>query len=231
MSGTLWRATLRYLFRYPWLFALSVLGIALGVGVVVSVDLANTSARHAFTLSAESITGRATHHIIGGSRGIPESLYAKVRLDAAIRQSAPIVEGYASAPEADNRTFTLLGVDPFAEFPFRPYLRDMGEGDGEFLPLLLTRPRTVVLSEETAGGMDLKAGDRLVISSRGFTTELEIIALLRAKDSAARRTLDTLLITDIATAQEILNVEGALSRIDLILPAGRAGNGRRSSPG
>ena len=90
MSGTLWRAMLRYLLRYPWLFALSVLGIALGVGVVVSVDLANTSARRAFTLSAESITGSATHHIIGGSRGLPENLYKKLRLYAAIRDSAPM---------------------------------------------------------------------------------------------------------------------------------------------
>jgi putative ABC transport system permease protein len=220
VSGILWRANLRYLFRYPWLFALSVLGIALGVGVVVSVDLANTSARRAFTLSAESITGRATHHIIGGSRGIPESVYKRIRLDAAIRDSAPIVEGYASAMGTGNRTFTLLGVDPFAEYPFRPYLRDMGEGDGEFLPPFLTRPGTVILSEAAAGEMNLKAGDRLVISARGFTTELEIIALLRAGDKADARKLDSLLITDIATAQEVLDLEGTLSRIDLMLPQG-----------
>jgi putative ABC transport system permease protein len=221
MSATLWRASLRYLFRYPWLFALSVLGIALGVGVVVSVDLANMSARRAFTLSAESITGRATHHVIGGSKGIPESLYKKIRVEAAIRDSAPIVEGYASAIGHGDRAFTLLGVDPFAEYPFRPYLQGMGEGDGDLLPQFLTRPRAVILSEGTAREMNLKTGDRLVISARGFTTELEIIAILRAGDKAGARRLDDLLITDIATAQEILSLEGTLSRVDLIVPEGR----------
>jgi putative ABC transport system permease protein len=41
-----------------------VLGVALGVAVVVSIDLANASARRAFTLSSEAVTGRATHQVV-----------------------------------------------------------------------------------------------------------------------------------------------------------------------
>ena len=66
MSATLWRASLRHLVAHPWQLGLSILGIALGVAVVVAVDLANESARRAFTGFAESLTGRATHRIVGG---------------------------------------------------------------------------------------------------------------------------------------------------------------------
>ena len=35
LSGLLWRASLRALSQHPWQLALSLLGIALGVGVVL----------------------------------------------------------------------------------------------------------------------------------------------------------------------------------------------------
>ena len=50
------------------------------MAVIVAVDLANQSARQAFLLSAESLTGKASHQIIGGPNGIPDSLYVKLRL-------------------------------------------------------------------------------------------------------------------------------------------------------
>ena len=48
MSRLLWRASLRYLLRHPWQIGLSLVGVALGVAVVVAIDLANSSAQRAF---------------------------------------------------------------------------------------------------------------------------------------------------------------------------------------
>ena len=42
-----------------------MLGIALGVAVVVAIDLANTSASRAFALSTETVVGKATHQMHG----------------------------------------------------------------------------------------------------------------------------------------------------------------------
>lgn len=41
--------SVRYLIRHPLQFGLCVLGVALGVAVVVSIDLANASASRAFS--------------------------------------------------------------------------------------------------------------------------------------------------------------------------------------
>ena len=69
--------SLRTLLRHPIQFAIMVLGIALGVAVMVSIDLANASAARAFDLSASAVTGRATHSIISSAEGVDESLYVK----------------------------------------------------------------------------------------------------------------------------------------------------------
>ena len=63
------RAGRRHLLRNPWQLGLSVLGVALGVAVAVSVDLANASARRAFEISTETLTGSSTHRIVGGDVG------------------------------------------------------------------------------------------------------------------------------------------------------------------
>ncbi|MDZ7806341.1 MAG: hypothetical protein U5K71_04410 [Gracilimonas sp.] len=116
----LWLSSFRFLLRHPWHFGLSILGVALGVAVVVSIDLSNTSAEKAFELSTEAVTGKATHQIRGAAEDLDESVYRSVRIDAKVRQSAPVVEGYGRI-EGLNRTIQILGVDPIAEAPFRDF--------------------------------------------------------------------------------------------------------------
>ena len=81
----LWRSSLRHLVRHPWQFGLAVLGVALGVAVVVSIDLANASARRAFTLSTEAVTGKATHQVVGGPGGIPDDAFRRLVVEAGDR--------------------------------------------------------------------------------------------------------------------------------------------------
>ena len=61
-----------------------VLGIALGVAVVISIDLANASAGRAFALSTETVTGKTTHQIVGGPQGVDEKVYVNLRLQTPV---------------------------------------------------------------------------------------------------------------------------------------------------
>ena len=91
-SRSLWRDAR----RHPWQWILAVLGVALGVAVVVAVDLANHSASRAFGLSLEAVSGKATHQIEAtGPGGLDETLFTHLRL-AGIRPSAPVVEGHVA---------------------------------------------------------------------------------------------------------------------------------------
>ena len=89
---------------------------------MIAIDLANASARRAFARSTQAVTGRATHHVYGGPAGLPEGLLARVRIEAGVRASAPVVEGSGVALDLDGQPVRLLGVDPFSEGPFRDFL-------------------------------------------------------------------------------------------------------------
>jgi putative ABC transport system permease protein len=218
------RSSLRYLLRHPWQIGLCILGVALGVAVVVAIDLANASAGRAFTLSTESVAGRASHQIRGGPAGLDEDLYRRLRVELGLRDAAPIVEGYVVAPQLGERTLQLLGVDPLAEPPFRSYLGGPGGvvTDGSATPdltRLLVEPGAVVLAESLAAQSGLALDDPLTVRVGDRTLDLHIAGLLSPSDDLSRRALEGLIIADIATAQESLAFLGKLSRIDLILPA------------
>jgi putative ABC transport system permease protein len=234
------RSSLRYLLRRPWQFGLAVLGVALGVAVVVSIGLANASASRAFTLSTEAITGRATHQVVGGPRGLPDDAFRRLTLEAGLERAAPVVEDWVAFPLASpvrsatgrrpSRAFHLLGVDPFSEGPFRSYLGPAGGAprDGSSameggLGALLTRPGTVVMAAGTAAELGLRPGDAFTVRAAGVPRRLELAGTLAPRDADARRAVSDLLLTDIASAQEILGRVGRLDRIDLLLPPGTAG--------
>ena len=226
MSPLLWRASRRHLLRHPWQVGLSVLGIALGVAVALSIDLATQSARRAFELATEAVTGRATHQVVGGPSGLAEDVYRRLRVELGVRRAAPVVALDVAAARFPGQSFHLLGVDPFAEAPFRPHLagRDSrgGERAGEprlaAVSDLVARPATGLIASATARRLGLALGDTLELRIAGATRSLTLIGWLEPADALSARAFENLLVTDIATAQELAGTRGRLSRIDLIVP-------------
>ena len=219
MRPLLWKSSLRYFLRHPWQSGLSILAVALGVGVVVSIDLINESAKRSFEHSIESLTGKATHQIVPLSGDLSESLYTRLRLDLNLRQTAPVVEGSLSLPDYPGKTIRVLGIDPFVEKPFRRYLTSW-QLDFENLKRFISQPRSMLLSKRTAESLHLQPADRLRVRQGRETYDLELLSILQTSDDLEDEVLEDLLITDISTAQEILNKVGTLSQINLILPQG-----------
>jgi putative ABC transport system permease protein len=243
MSRLLFRAGVRYHLRHPWQLALALLGVMLGVAVVVAVDVASSSARRAFTLSTEAVTGRATHEITGGPAGIPDSVYVMLRAGLGIDSIAPVIDRYVRVAASTNgaaaahaqdagtaaagvRVLRLLGVDPFAEAPIRSYVAP-ASGQLDF-SVLLTQ-RALLLSTETAAAMGLAAGDTVHVSAGTRTSSAVIGGLLEPEDALARRGLADLALADIATAQELAGMAGAIDRIELRMAADADGAARAAA--
>ena len=213
------RASLRSLSHHPWQMVLSVIGIALGVAVVVSIDLAGESAGRAFSSSMASMTGKATHQIIGGPDGVPDSLYRIVRVDWRMRNCAPVIQGYAVLADAGNkRTLSLIGLDPFADTPFRNLLRDVQDPGNGSSRAFLTRPGAVLLSKTMAEQYSLSVGDSLVLRFRARRQTAYLAGWWQTRQPSQQQGLEHLILADIATAQELLHMSGRLSWIDLIIP-------------
>jgi putative ABC transport system permease protein len=225
MKRTLYRANYGYLLRHPWQLALAVLGISIGVAVIVAVDLANSSSKKAFLLSMDAVTGEATHQIIGGLRGIDESHYVDLRIQHGVRSIAPVVQGYVTVNET---SLQVLGVDLFAEQEMRTFSRQLGSRDSsatssetkQAQPLfrdMLTVPGAVMMSRSTANSLGINVGDRFDVLAGG---KQHVALLLGTYANDAAASLDSLVTTDIATAQVWFGMAGRLSRVDVRITDG-----------
>jgi putative ABC transport system permease protein len=238
------RASRRYHLLRPAQFGLALAGVAVGVAVVVAIDLANESARRAFRVATDATAGAATDQITGGSDGVDETLFTRLRAGTdelpGIRAAAPVVEDFVvlarerSIPPgvAQERPpiLRLLGLDPWSEAPLRGYLRvgtGAALGDGNALRRFLTVPGAALLESETAAKLGFSVGDTMPVQVGARREKLTIVGLLRPEDDAGREALANLVLVDIATAQEILDLPGRLTRIDLALPEGEAGDAER----
>ncbi|MDG4552733.1 MAG: ABC transporter permease [Candidatus Competibacter sp.] len=208
MTPLFWRALLRHSLRHPWQLGLTVLGIALGVAVVLAVDLANISARRGFELAMDRVTGHATHRILGGPQGVPDTVYTRLRVERGLRPMAPVVTGYLPHADQPGQLLQILGIDPFAEAPFRDLAADLSGNDFDLRALLL-KPDAALLPEALGAEVVLKRGGRRL--------SLHSAGTLRGA------AFEGLIVTDIATAQTLLGRPGRLDHIDLILPDGPDG--------
>lgn len=210
---------LRHSTKHPIQSLLLILGIALGVAMIIAIDLANSSARQAFALSTDSIVGKATHQIVASPGELPSSLYRELRVEVGLTELAPTVTGLVLLKEADDLPLQMLGVDPFAEPPFRSYL---GNGAGglsfEALLSLLIEPDTVLITQNLGRRYHLTPGDTLTLLTGGQLKTVKLVGLLQPGDGLSRSALDGLILADISTAQEVLDKVGRISTIDLILP-------------
>ena len=222
----LYRASAGYLLRHPLQLALAILGIAIGVAVMVSVDLANQGSRKAFYLSMDALNGEATHQVVGGPGGVDESLYADLRVRHGLQNIAPLVEGRVAIAGED---FQLLGVDIFAERQFRSYaapgnIRNdvvaggRGEGSPEaIVRALLVTPGALLMSAGTAERLGLSRSLPFDLTVNGGRQQGRLVGTLGG-DVDPR--LDGIVVTDIGSAQAWLGSRGRLSRIDVKIAPG-----------
>ncbi|MEM8861287.1 MAG: FtsX-like permease family protein [Chloroflexota bacterium] len=221
-STSLWpllMTSLRRAMRKPFQYILFVLGVAIGVAMMVSVDLANGSATKAFELSTDAVTGRATHRLVAGPGGIDEDLYTQLRRELGYTNSAPLVDGFVNIPELGGQPYRLLGVDPFAEPPFRSYFGNGSESDRfdqNALTTFLTQPNTIFVLGSLAEDFEVSLGDQVTLDRAGEMTAVTVAGFLDPQNSSDAQALGGIIFADISTAQEILRQSGKLTAVDLI---------------
>ena len=218
-----YRASLRYLIRHPWQFGLSLLGVAIGVALILAIDVSNQSAERAFALSSKMVVGRSTDQITTGSDGIPDSLYRKLSIRFQIPM-APVIDTYVQAPKYPGYTFHLLGVDPFSEAPFRPYLSEVRGKNSVSLNHFLTGKHTILIPSTDANALHLIPGDSLNIRVNAKVIPVAVSGVIQPNNGFSKTALNNLLIADISTVQDLTGRYHAISHIDLIIPDNKHGD-------
>jgi len=188
---------LRPLLRDPLRTALTILAVALGVGVVVAIDLAGDAATGSFLSSIETLAGKTDLEISANGR-IDEQWIGRLAALPINARFAPVIEAQASISGVGSVPF--YGVDFLATAGQGGGDRESGIADG------------IVVSKPLADRLTLKAGAWLTVELNGHASRFRIAQVTAAPSD--------FLALDIAPAQQILDRYGKLDRIDVTVSPG-----------
>ena len=211
-----YRLMVRPLFREPVRLLLTVLAVALGVAVVLAIDLAGNAAAGSFHSSMETLAGDNDLEIVA-SGGVPEDVLGTLYTQPYSLRLSPRMEDYAVLTET-MQTLPLIGIDFIAEGSrfASPRGAAAGEALGRPEPGMtgdsiqqLEQPTSIWVSSS----LHKKPGDRigLLINDRSFLCTVRgVYPDANGNESA--------IVMDIAGSQRALGRFGRVDRVLVKLP-------------
>lgn len=190
------------------LFVLTVLGVALGVASVLSIQIINQNALAAFEGSMEALSGDADLSVLGRMPSLPESLYVDVLSTPGVRSAWPLVRTQVVLDRQKDFFLEIIGVDFFAP------LRVPWEGDPVDLSETLSKSGWAAFTPGLADEMGWQIGDQVSVSNGSDQVHLTVGTLVdfqRLTPLASPK----LVVMDIAQAQHLFGQPGRIHQIDV----------------
>jgi putative ABC transport system permease protein len=210
-----WRAELH---RGKSLTLLAVLGVALGVASVLSIQILSANALSAFRGSARAVSGESDFTVVGNAPTLPESLLVPVWGTPGVAAAWPVYRASVAVERIPDLRLDLLGVDLLSPGPW-PVEEARSQAPDSLRNALATRvsvPGWVAVTPELAAEEGWAVGDSIRVSQGSTTRCLRIGALVdfrKASPLASRR----LAVMDIASAQAFFGERGRVSEIEVRL--------------
>lgn len=218
---------------HPLRTLLTLLSVAIGVGAVVAIHCASTSARQAFVQLNESLTGEVDLEVVAedGSR-FDAKWNETVSGVSGVEYALPILRRSTILYARGRRTTTsALGVEhshPRALASYKlvagRYWRAGAEsaGPGDRSGSNSSSPRTEVLLEANlAASLDLSAGDSATFLLPSGPTRTVVIGLLSPR-SAASTTQSERVFFRLADLQQATRLNGKIDQLQVILAEGQS---------
>ena len=195
------------------LYLLTVLGVALGVAAVLSIQIINRNAIAAFAGSVKAVSGEADLSVLGYTPNFPEDIYPRVLSTPGVQAAWPLWRAAVALSGAANVMLDLIGVDFFTPVDI-PW-----QGEPTDPAVALSQPGWVALTPLLADQMGWRVGDAFTVSWGSRRVRLTVGALV---DFHALNPLASpkLAVMDIAQAQSLFGDAGVIHQIDVKLAAG-----------
>lgn len=213
--------------REPATSLLTVAGVALGAGSVVTVQVLTEGAVAAFDATVELLAGDADALVLGHGGKVDESLYPVVLGTEGVAWASPLLKGSVVARRAGEqdlrRRVPLYGVDLLSPVDGPLHPSSAGESPRS-TPADGVQPRgrahasssdllRAAASADLARALGVGAGDTVEVA-RG--PAWAPVALDRVLDATSRASAEgPLLIMDIADAQTVLGGADWISRVNV----------------
>jgi len=209
-----YRLMVRPLFHEPVRFALMVLAVALGVAVVLAIDLAGNAAAGSFHSSMETLAGDNDLEIVA-SGGVPESVIATLAAQPFPLRLSPRMEDFAVDPHTQE-TLPLIGLDLIAEGG-RYVSQHQTQRAG--FPEKITAEESVRILEDPASvwvsaNLGKKIDEHFPLLINDKVEDFVVRGVLPSNSAN-----ESVVLMDIAGAQRAFNRFGRMDRVLLKLPA------------
>ncbi len=204
---------LRPLLRDPFRTAITILGVAVGVAVFLSIRLANQQTMMSFTESVNMVSGRADAVIRVEGMDFNESVFEKLHVLRKEIKAYPVIEGYGVESTSDE-VVEIIGTDLLQDSGIRDFsIKTAEEGLKGLIPLI-TDPAGIILPEKFVPGTRFAPGDTIEFLINGKVKTLNVNAILE-DEGIAKALNGNFAMMDIAAAQNVFDKVGRLDRIDI----------------
>ena len=195
------------------LYLLTILGVALGVAAVLSIQIINRNAIAAFAGSVKAVSGEADLSVLGYTPSFPEDLYPRVLSTPGVQAAWPLWRAAVALSGHDGGMLDLIGVDFFTPVDI-PW-----QGEPTDPAVALSEPGWVALTPLLAEQMGWRVGGAFTVSLGSRLARLTVGALV---DFHALNPLASprLAVMDIAQAQNLFGDGGVIHQIDVQLADG-----------
>ena len=234
--------SLRRLLEHKLRSAMTLLGVALGVAVLVAVAATNRSIMSSFRDTLGSISGKVHLEVKGGDTGLPEELLATVRkvpgvlsATVAIQRTLDIAGSVDDQGQQAGEAVAILAVN-FTEDPKilaqvyglskdqigqrttgKPANAAAPTADDFDNPLeMLDQARQIIVSDRFAQSHTVKKGDTVALMTRDGEQPFTVYAVTPAT-GPQKAFGGNLAIMDYLDAQEVFGLDHRVDRIDIAL--------------
>ena len=204
---------LRPLLRDPFRTAITILGVAVGVAVFLSIRLANQQTMMSFTESVDLVLGRADAVIRVEGIAFDEVVFEKLHTLRDEIKAYPVIEGYG-VESTSGEVVEIIGTDLLQDNGIRDFSIKTIEKDLKGLIPLIMDPAGVILPEKFVPGTHFGPGDTIEFLIKGQVKTLNVNAILEDK-GIAKALNGNFALMDIAAAQNAFDKIGRLDRIDI----------------
>ena len=200
-----YRLILRPLFREPARASLTLLAIALGVAVVLAIDLAGTAAAGSFRSSMETLAGENDLEVVTAG-GVPENVVGTLESLPYPLRITPRIEDYAILADT-KQTLPLIGLDLVAQaYRGRSSLSLPGADDA-------WKHFTAKDSIWVSGSLGHKPGEHIALLINDQIATYTVRGVFADSNGSAPA-----VVMDISAAQDALKRFGRIDRILVQVP-------------
>jgi len=209
LTKLFWRLMIRPLAREPVRMALTVLAVALGVAVVLAIDLAGTAATGSFRSSMETLSGDYNLEVTA-TGGVPSAIVGQLATAQFNLSISPRIEDFAVLPKT-KKTVVLIGLDLIGEANELPM--KSGEFSAADFDAQPNSSKAFALEESIWAGNSLgwKTGEKVSLIIGDHEQACVVQGTYEDKNQPA-------VVMDIAAAQRAVGRTGTVDRILVHVP-------------